>query len=237
MIRKIILYLLTIICICSLCVVIKESIMKSQDEAFYESLRIEFDAETLLASDDGAIEENIQTPYEMPTNLVALSDNKNIVGWIRIDDTKIDYPIAQSKSDNEYFLKRDINGNKNTVGSIYLDSISNIDNKGLNIIYGHHMRNGTMFSDVTNFTDPQYLQTHQDITIWTTTQKICLRPVFCYAGCADGSYRQNFTSANEIQDFIKKKTGTLTSSDNIFILITCSYGSKDERTYLICEEI
>lgn len=250
MIRKILLCLLTVIFACSLYATVKEYLEKSQDEAFYESLRTDnLHADNLHAENSdtdeaftnqelnqSSVSEAAQEAYQMPSNLKALSDNPNIVGWIKIDNSRIDYPIAQSKTDNEYFLHRDIYGNTNTVGCIYLDAINDIDKAGMHLIYGHHIRTGTMFHDIANFTEPEYLQNHQDIIVWTKNREIKLKPLVCYAGSADGEYRQEFLTAEEMQEFIKNKTGAVITSDNVFVLITCSYNSLDERTYLICVE-
>lgn len=236
--RKILFYIFAAIFLCSLCTVINKYVEQKKDEAFYDSLRAETTnqkSSNLISENAEKGEGNEEKAYQMPAQLKNLADNENVVGWIKIDGTNIDYPIAQSKIDNEYFLHRDILGNKNSVGSIYLDSANDIDEVGIHLIYGHHMRNGTMFHDVSNFTDNQYLEIHKDITIWTKQRKIRLSPIYCYTGAADGSYRQNFYSSEELQKFIKEKTGISITAENVFIFITCAYGSNDERTYLICQ--
>ena len=238
--RKILFYIFTLTFICSLYIVISKNIKQKNDEMLYDNLRAEDTTSSSNASAFADLQKDgnsKESDYQMPVNLAALSDNENVVGWIKIDDTNIDYPIAQSKNDNDFFLHRDIYGNKNSIGSIYLDSINDIDASGLHLIYGHHMRDGAMFHDISNFTNKRYLQFHKNITIWTKQKEIHLLPIYCYAGEADGDYRQAFLTSTELQKFIKEKTGISTNADNVFVLITCSYGKKDERTYLICEEV
>lgn len=234
--RKTLFFLLTIVFLSSLCATASKKMEEERDEAFYDSLRsgtANYESSTATARNEGR---NGEMDYQMPDSLAALSDNENVVGWIYIENTNINYPIAQSKEDNEYFLYRDIYGNSNRVGSIYLDAMNEIDEVGLHLVYGHHMRNGTMFHDISKFKDNRYLEAHQNIIIWTKKKAIKLLPVYCYAGEADGDYRQNFKSSEEWQEFIKEKTGINISANNVFVFITCSYGSKDERTYLVCKE-
>ena len=159
------------------------------------------------------------------------------MGWLKIDDTNIDYPVVQNKEDNEWFLHRDIYGEESYPGSIYLDSWHDMEDKGLHVIYGHRMKDGTMFKDISRFMDMDYLNRHKRIQVWTKKQRIRLEPVCCYTGAADGSYRSPIASRDELEAFLFEKTGCPVSSDNVFVFITCSYEQKDGRCYLICKEV
>lgn len=177
-------------------------------------------------------------PYYTPPKLkVLLKSNPWVVGWLKIDDTNIDYPVVQNREDNEWFLHRDINGEESYPGSIYLDSWHEMEDKGFHVVYGHRMRDGTMFKDISRFTDMDYLNNHRRIRIWTRKRKIRLEPVYCYVGAADGSYRILFDSGKEMETFLYEKTGYSVPSDNVFVFITCSYEQRDGRCYLICREV
>ena len=147
---------LALICVISGSVWVNAYTKKAADEAAYEEIRevvhepvtqtvaatVSLEATTVEATAD-----NKQSSYTAPAGLAELmASNQNVIGWLTINDTKVDYPVCQNKSDNEYFLHRDINGQKNTAGSIYLDSNHDIDAVGLHVIYGHHMKNGSMGS-------------------------------------------------------------------------------------------
>lgn len=248
-VKGIIMVILAFICVISGFVSISSVLSKKQDEVAYENLRESIHASsettvteteplTELSEEIDVVESSEGVEYSIiPEGMKNLMDqNSNVVGWVTIDDTNIDYPIVQNKDDNEYFLHRDINGEKNSAGSIYLDSNHEMNETGMHVIYGHHMKNGTMFKDIVKFRDFDYMQQHQNIKVWTNEKELTLNPVYCYAGSADGSYRNSFDSTSELQEFLKEKTGEVISSDNVFVFITCSYGSADERTYLICEE-
>src|SRR5699024_10202789 len=76
-------------------------------------------------------------------------ENQDVVGWIKIDDTKIDYPILHS-ADNQEYLTEDFNRKESDGGSIFMDYRNDIDALGQNtIVYGHRMKDGSMFQHLT----------------------------------------------------------------------------------------
>lgn len=249
--RRIIIISLILICLISGSISIDNYISKRQSENEYETLRQaiaiaesttetikeELPSVTLIEnSSEQPLSEQTTVKYQASSGLMDLmNSNGDVVGWIRIDGTRVDYPIMQNKEDNNFYLHRDINGKESYPGSIYLESNHDINNIGLHVIYGHNMKNGTMFKDVSKFTDTAYLKQHQSVTIYTDEKAIYLNPVYCYAGPADGSYREVYDSTEELEHFLYSKTGEEISG-NIFVLITCSYGADDERTYCILRE-
>ena len=79
--------------------------------------------------------------------------NKDVAGWITIDDTHIDYPVVQGKDDMEY-INKDVYGEFSLSGSIFLSCMNKKDfSDNYNLVYGHHMANGGMFGDVVSFTE------------------------------------------------------------------------------------
>ncbi|MDO4470580.1 MAG: class B sortase [Bacillota bacterium] len=86
--------------------------------------------------------------------------NSEIIGWITVFDTHIDYPFAQAE-DNEKYVNIDIEGNYSLGGSIFLDCSNEKDfSNELSIFYGHHMAKRTMFGDIEEFRKQEYLDTH-----------------------------------------------------------------------------
>lgn len=172
--------------------------------------------------------------YEAPQTLLEeMEAHPDCIGWIHIADTMVDYPVMQNE-DNEYYLHHNADGEDSISGCIYMDSNHDISAKGLHVIYGHHMKNGTMFRDIARFADPAYMDAHQDICIWTKDRETRLKPVYCYAGKADGTYRQTLKTHGQVVQFIMDHTGIEVNTDDLYVLVTCSYGSTDERTYLYC---
>lgn len=172
--------------------------------------------------------------YEAPQILLdEMEAHPDCIGYIDIEDTNVHYPVMQNE-DNEYYLHHDVDGKDSISGCIYMDSNHDISAKGLHVIYGHHMKNGTMFKDVVKFADPSYMEAHQNIRILAANRELNLKPVYCYAGKADGTYRQVLETHGQVVQFIMGHTGLEVNADDLYVLVTCSYGSTDERTYLYC---
>lgn len=101
-------------------------------------------------------------------NLAALrEENPDVVGWIRIPDTKIDYPLMQGE-DNDFYLNHTWKKEPSSVGSIFLEWGSSPDLTDFNtIVYGHNMNNGAMFADLELFSLKKFWQTHPYVYLRT----------------------------------------------------------------------
>lgn len=97
--------------------------------------------------------------------------NNDMVGWIQIEGTTIDYPVVQSKYQDDYYLRRNFYKASATCGTIYAREECNVDPASDNVVlYGHNMRNGTMFHDLINYKDIEYWKTHRYIYFDTLTE-------------------------------------------------------------------
>ena len=96
----------------------------------------------------------------------------------------MDYPIVQG-TDNDFYLKHDFYGKESAAGTIYLDFESEKDFEGRNqILYGHNMKNGSMFKDINRYKDPEYFKPSV-FSIYTPSREIHLKAVSCYYGPAE----------------------------------------------------
>ena len=98
---------------------------------------------------------------------VALSElqaqNPDTVGWIEIPGTGISYPLMQA-DDNAYYLNHTFSGKVNSAGSIFMEQLNSSDFTDLHtIIYGHNMKNGSMFAGLKNYSSPSYLVSHPTV--------------------------------------------------------------------------
>lgn len=187
-----------------------------------------------------------EAPYQSPIDFEALWEvNPDVVGWIRIPDTRIDYPILYS-GDNETYLHTDMNGNESVYGAIYLDCDSETDFSGWNHpIYGHHMKDGSMFKDVVKFKDEKFFKEHQYFEIYTPERTIHLKAVSCYYTGADGIVRKTrFESQEEFDQWLKKRLEPCKYAEipeepvqSVFTLVTCSYEMTNARTLLFAVEV
>lgn len=139
---------------------------KSEDE--YDKLRQDTMASTTAATEttSAPTEEFIPDPNDLvpeetfPLNrdykgFYEKNNNKDFVGWLRIDGTKLDYPVMQSPvSEANYYLYRDYNGENSTRGSIYAREECDVFTPGDNVtMYGHNMKDGSMFAALNAYVD------------------------------------------------------------------------------------
>ncbi len=100
-----------------------------------------------------------------------LAKNKNLIGWIKIDDTNIDYPVMQN-GDREYYLTHNFNQESDKNGCIFMDPDCDVLKPSTNlIVYGHHMSSGKMFGKLDLYKDQAYLRAHDTIQFDTIYEK------------------------------------------------------------------
>lgn len=172
------------------------------------------------------------------------SQNQDIAGWIYIRGTTIDYPIVQGK-DNEEYLHQDFNKKRSSSGTIFLDNNCKKDfTSDNNIIYGHHMKNGTMFAQLLKFREKSFLKKHNEIMIFTPDRTIHLKVISAYAQKAQNKIPVTFANDKQKKAYIKKiesmseqtiKTSRINDS-HIYTFVTCSYEGEDNRTYVHAAE-
>jgi sortase B len=221
---------------------------KTRDHAEkqYESL-----AELARETTDGETKTSIpeaetSAAYVSPIDFEKLRNiNPGIVGWIRIEGTVIDYPIVQADN-NETYLDTDFEGKKSVAGAIYLDYESEPDFSGRhNIIYGHHMKNGTMFKDIIKYKDEAFFKEHQDIFIYTPEREYHLRPITSLYTDASSIRRKTvFETEESFQAYVEEMTkgGLFLQKPEepvrqLWSFVTCSYEFNDARTILYACEV
>ena len=172
--------------------------------------------------------------------------NSQVVGWIQIPGSQINYPVYQT-TDNEYYLHT--KGEWSIGGQIFMDYENNpnglIDQQ--TILYGHHMRNGSMFQFIGALNDQSTFNKVETIWYLTPTQTYELEPVFTYhTDEDDDEVRQfNFTSVDEFRSYLKDRLSRAVSSrsdaaevisraEHVLTLFTCNYTDQYGRTMLIC---
>lgn len=167
--------------------------------------------------------------------------NQDVVAWIKIPGTRINYPIVQGSDDEEYlhqtFLKK-----RNSSGAIFLEAKckKNFTSEN-NIIYGHHMRNGTMFADLVKLRDQKFVKKHDQIQLYLPEKTIDLTIVSAYAGKVQRipiSFKSK-TDKKKWEEEIKKKSEIVSKkkiTGRVYTFVTCSYERKNNRTYVYAIE-
>jgi len=95
-------------------------------------------------------------------------ENNDIVGWITVDGTNIDYPVMQTKDDPEYYLRRDFEREYSVSGTPFMDADSDMETPSSNwLIYGHNIKSGIMFHDLLKYKDEDFYNEHSTFTFVT----------------------------------------------------------------------
>ena len=98
----------------------------------------------------------------LPEYTKLFEQNSDIVGWIRIDDTQINYPVMQSPQEPNFYLKHGFDKEYTDYGCPYMSESCDVNKPSDNlIVYGHHMKNGTMFSDLEKFKSKEFWEEHK----------------------------------------------------------------------------
>lgn len=169
------------------------------------------------------------------------SINEDIIGWIRIDGTHIDYPILKCADDLKY-INRSFNGEYNKNGSIFtLNSNPFTDN--VTTLYGHNMKSGLMFSDLRKYMDSDFWYEHPNIEIYTKVQNYKAQIFSCYS-IGEKTEENNIKTLSfedEIEYYKSMSTYPIEDIDNVNKIIklsTCSYLNNkttptNQRYYII----
>ena len=220
---------------------------QQEQEESLAQLAAQTTEETETAPEESSAQEaETEAPYVSPIDFEALqAENPDTVGWIRVPDTRIDYPIVQA-ADNEKYLHTDFDGGESVYGAVYLDSDSRADFSGWNNpIYGHHMKDGSMFKDVVNFKDEAFFKEHRYFEVYTPERTIRLKTIACYYADSNGIVRKTkFNSRESFDKWVDERLAPCSFSekpevpvDSMFVLVTCSYEQDDARTLLYAVEV
>jgi len=162
-----------------------------------------------------------------------LEINKDMVGWITIDQTKIDYPVLQSK-DNEFYLTRNYKKQDTRAGSIFLDfrNDKKLENNKNVIIYGHRMKDGSMFGQLKKYLDKDFFKSNKTIYLDSLYEGYDIEVFSVYQTTTSFYYIETeFPEQQSFQKFIdqiKEKSFfssdiSINQEDTIVTLSTCDY--------------
>ena len=134
--------------------------------------------------------------------------NSDIVGWIIMEGTQVNYPVVQG-SNNSYYLNHSYDKKWSSFGSIFMDYSSSSDFSDRNtFIYGHHTRNGSMFGEVNKYMDVNFYNEHPFFFLYTPNGNYKAEVFSVYtADALSDSYDQSFASKDEFQQYIEMIRG------------------------------
>lgn len=199
-------------------------------------------AETIKVNGDEVDENKYKDLYEQ---------NNDFVGWIRIDDTPINYPVMQNKDNPEYYLKHNFKKEYSRLGVPFVQANCDIETDDNIIIYGHNMKNKTMFNALTQYSDREFYNNHKLIRFDTLNESNLYEviAVFKTKAYSDNGFRYyDFTKANtkdEFNAYIEKCKAlsfyetslTAEYGDRLLTLSTCEYTQNNGRFVVIAKQI
>jgi len=198
-------------------------------------------------------QENVSLSYDCPEKLKeARSKNGDVYAWISIPGTNIDYPVLQSPTNDSYYLRRDVNGEYSSSGSIMSEHTYNKTDfeDPVTILYGHCMKSGAMFGNLqTYYSSENGLDNYKTIEIYLPNKKL-MYEVFAAVpyDMRHILYNYDFTNFRIFSSFFKSIVSIRSfganvnadkkpkSGDKVLILSTCLKGDSTGR-YLVMAKL
>ena len=197
--------------------------------------------------------EDAQTLDILPEYETLYNKNKRLIGWIKIDDTIIDYPVMQTVN-NEYYLNHNFNQEEDKNGCIFMDyqcdAVNGCDNI---ILYGHHMQSGKMFGTLNKYSNESYYEAHPRIKFDTIYNKgeyevmyVFRSKVYSeeevtfkyYQFINAGSAKEFDSYMNEMAALSLYDTGvTANYGDKLLTLSTCDYQENEGRFVVVAKRV
>lgn len=195
------------------------------------------DANALLAKLE------IELPEKNVDFTVLLEENPDIYAWVYIPEIGIDYPVLQHPTDDAYYLEHNLDGSAGLPGTIYTESVNSKDFTDPNtVLYGHNMKNGTMFGALHDLEDGQVFEETQYIYIYTPEQTYVYQIFAAYEyNAIHLIYNFDLTNKEIFQNYLDQifeirdmnmhiRDGVEVNADHhIITLSTCVSGQKNKR--------
>jgi sortase B len=182
------------------------------------------------------------------------ADNDDLVGWLYIKGTKVDYPVMQTKDEQDFYIHRDFDKEYSSAGTLFASELSDFDKPSEVItIYGHMMKAGTMFGGLKKYTEKKYWEKHKIIRLDTLQEErnYEIMSVFktAVATGLDSEFKYyNYADFEDEEDYNKfiaqavgrqfYSTGVPASYGDEFIMLsTCEYSQKNGRLVVLARRI
>lgn len=173
--------------------------------------------------------------------------NPDVVGWIYSEDTPINYPVLQGETNDEY-IYHTIEKQYNSSGSIFMDSFNDPALTDYNtVLYGHHMKNGSMFASIKKYSKQEYADEHPVLWYLTPERNYRLTVFSGFVDAPDSKVYSLFLDRIDFElylDRARKKNNFKQSAeasmlgdsdiDHIMVLSTCDYSYDNARYVLVC---
>ena len=198
-------------------------------------------AEPIIYSEDKTILPELTELYRQ---------NNDLVGWICVEDTNINYPVMQTVDSPNYYLKRNFDKEYSDLGTPYIQENCDLTGSDNLVIYGHHIKGGKMFGALEDYKSQSFYEEHKTIQFDTLTQRGVYEIIAVFKTVAYSSqgFRYydfvNAESEDEFNDYIQKckelalyETGvTAEYGDRLITLSTCEYSAQNGRLVVVAKK-
>ena len=180
------------------------------------------------------------------------SQNSDMAGWISVGE-QINYPIMKCAEDENFYLHNDFNKLESSYGALYLSEESKIGQKGINVIYGHSMKDGSMFGSLKKYLDADYLEENKVIQIDSIYENMRYEVVavfksqiymsneevfryYSYKGdVSEGLFQDYINGVSNIAEY--NNLESVKYGDSLIELVTCNYHVENGRLVVLCKKI
>lgn len=243
-----------------------------QVQSRYDDLAALVEQEMVITPQASASDDNIAaSEATAPSPLVEITDpvtgqtieilrqyaelyqmNTDLAGWLKIDGTKVNYPVMQTPESPDYYLKRSFDKAYSEHGCLYAREVCDLNAPSDNItIYGHHMRDGTMFGGLSQYKDQSYYESHSTLIFDTLTESHTYEILAVFLTTAsegEGFHYHLFSDASDeahYNEFVATckalslyDTGVdAVYGDKLITLSTCDYTQTNGRLVLVAKRI
>lgn len=246
--------ILAVIAVSSGIVFFSQMADENKAEQTYENLSSLVSGE-VEHEEDIIIEGDLEVEYEYngPTSyekyLPIYEQNDDFIAWVKIDGTKIDYPVMQTADDPNFYLKHAFDKSYSDYGVPYIQENCLIDNCDNIVVYGHNMNNGSMFADLCKYEDEEFYKEHKYIQFDTLLDygRYEIVAVFKTVAYNDVGFKYfQFANAEDETDFNEYietckslqlyDTGVNAEyGDRLLTLSTCEYSQTDGRIVVVAK--
>lgn len=196
------------------------------------------------ADEETTTEEMPSSTYVSPVDFEGMWEiNEDVYAWITIPGTEIDYPILQHETDNTYYLNYNIDGSYGYPGCIYTENLNSKDFTDNNtVIYGHNMKNGTMFAGLHKYKDEAFLKENDQVVIYTPEGELHYTIFAAYVyddrhllysfDFADTAVYENYLASvlsMRSMNAVIRDDISVTKEDKIITLATCLASQPENR--------
>lgn len=228
----------------------------NEQSELYDSLA---EAVDQAQKSDEANEPAEEIPYNeektiLPEYAELFLQNMDMVGWIKVEDTNINYPVMHTPDNPDFYLKHGFDKGYTNYGCPYVQENCDVQEPSDNIIiYGHHMKNGSMFADLEKFKSEDFYKEHKTISFNTLTDKceyeiVAVFKTFVYSDSTESFKYYRFVNAEtseQFDEYIAKckelslyDTGVSAQyRDKLITLSTCEYSRTNGRLVVVAKRV